>query len=101
MTPWKFITNHAQVLCLAARQPRITARDLSAAIGITEKSARNIIADLEAEGYLTKTREGRRVRYQVNADMPLRHETQQDKAVGAVLKVLGWKGRHARGPISS
>ncbi len=96
MPGWKFLTNHSRVLCLIARQPRITAREISAAIGITEKTTRNIITDLETEGYTTKKREGRRLRYRVNPDLPLRHEMEQDKAVGDLLKVLGWRRRSRR-----
>ena len=93
MPGWKFVTNHALVLCLIAQQSRITARELSLAISITEKATRKIITDLEADGYVTKKREGRRLKYRVNPDLPLRAETQQDKVVGDLLEVLGWKRR--------
>lgn len=96
MPGWKFLTNHALVLCLVAQQSRITARDISANIGITEKATRNIINDLEGDGYITKKKEGRRVKYTVYTDQPLRHETQQDKAIGDLLEVLGWKPRKTR-----
>jgi DNA-binding Lrp family transcriptional regulator len=93
MPGWKFLTNHALVLCLIAQQPRITAREISGAIGITEKATRNIINDLEADEYVTKKKEGRRLRYRIDPDMPLRHDLQQDKAIGDLLEVLGWKPR--------
>ena len=96
MPRWKFVTNHALVLCLIAQQPRITGRDISSAIGITEKTTRKIIADLEAESYVSKKREGRRLRYRVNPDLPLRAEMQQDKGVGGLLEVLGWKRRRKK-----
>jgi len=96
MPGWKFVTNHALVLCQIAQQPRITAREISTTIGITEKATRRIIADLEADGYVSKKREGRRLRYRVNPDLPLRGETQLDKAVGSLLEVLGWKRRRRR-----
>jgi DNA-binding transcriptional ArsR family regulator len=93
MPGWKFLTNHALVLCIVAQQPRITARDIAQTIGITEKATRNIIKDLEADGYVTKKREGRRTRYKIDPDLPLRDETQQDKAIGDLLGILGWKRR--------
>jgi DNA-binding Lrp family transcriptional regulator len=96
MPGWKFLTNHAMVLCLIAQQSRITAREISATIGITEKATHNIIKDLEADGYITKKREGRRIKYRVDPDMPLRSETQQDKAIGDLLETLGWKRRKRR-----
>jgi DNA-binding Lrp family transcriptional regulator len=93
MPEWKFLTNHALVLCLIAQHPRITAREISASIGITEKATRNIINNLEADGYVTKKREGRRIKYRVDPDLPLRSDTQQDRAIGDLLETLGWK-RH-------
>ena len=93
MPGWKFVTNHALVLCLIIQQTRVTAREISMTIGITEKTTRRIITDLEANGYVTKKREGRRLRYRVNSNLPLRAETQQDKAIGDLLEVLGWKRR--------
>ncbi len=97
MTGWKFVTNHALVLCQIAQQPRITIRELSLTIGITEKAIHRIITDLEIDGYITKIREGRRLRYRINADLCLRDEMVQDKAVGDLLEVLGWRRR--RRPI--
>src|SRR4030043_262065 len=96
MPGWKFLTNHALVLCLIAQKPRITAREIAATIGITEKATRNIINDLETGDYITKKREGRRIRYRIDPDMPLRSETQQDKAIGDLLETLGWKRRKSQ-----
>lgn len=98
MAEWKFLTNHALVLCAIAKQPRITVREIATSIGITERTTRNIIADLEANGYIAKKREGRRIRYRINPDLPLRQDLQQGKAVGDLLEVLGWK-RKQRKPV--
>jgi DNA-binding MarR family transcriptional regulator len=91
MREWTFLTNHALVLLYLAKHPRITARELSMAIGITERAVRKIIADLDAEGYFTKEKEGRRVRYYVNPKVRFRHPTQKDKAIEKLLGALGWK----------
>jgi DNA-binding transcriptional ArsR family regulator len=101
MPGWKFLTNHALVLCFIAKQRRITAREISATIGITEKATRNIISDLENDGYVTKKREGRNIRYRVNPYLSLRSEATQDKAIGDLLETLGWKrhGRQTKKPI--
>jgi predicted ArsR family transcriptional regulator len=93
MPGWKFLTNHAQVLCLIAQRPRITARDISNIVGITEKATRNIINDLEYDGYVTKKKEGRRIKYRFDPSLSLRSEAQQDKAIGDLLEILGWKRR--------
>lgn len=99
MTGWTFLTNHALVLSYIAKHPRVTAREIAAAVGITERATRKIIADLSASGYVRKTREGRRSRYDVEAEVPLRHQMQWDTSIGELLKALGWHRR--RFPASS
>ena len=74
-----------------AEQPRITGREISMNIGITDKATHRIITDPEGDGYVTKKREGRRLRYRVNPDLPIRAETQRDKAVSGLLEVVAWK----------
>ncbi|MCE5263305.1 MAG: winged helix-turn-helix domain-containing protein [Deltaproteobacteria bacterium] len=91
--PWTFITNHAAVLSLLAKQPRITARQISQEVGITERSVRLIISDLEKSGYIVKTREGRGARYLVDPTRSLRHRTHQDVAVGHLISILSAKDR--------
>lgn len=93
MPEWTFLTNHGLVLSYLASHPRITARELGDAIGITERATRKIIADLSETGYIIKKREGRRNRYRLNADLSLRHPTQQEAGIGDLLQALGWKRR--------
>ena len=88
MRQWTFITHHAAILVLMVTNPRITGRDLSARVGVTERTVRTIISDLEQDGYITKRHEGRTVNYTVNPDCSLRHSTQSDKAVGQLLSLL-------------
>lgn len=88
MTRCALLTNHALVLNFLARHPSITAYEISSEVGITERAVRKIIADFGTEGYIVKEREGRRVRYQINARMPLRDRTQQGKVLGDFLKAL-------------
>jgi hypothetical protein len=99
MRRWTFITHHAAILVLMSVNPRITARDLSSRVGVTERTVRTIISDLEQEGYITKKHEGRAVKYTVNPGCSLRHSTQSDKAVGQLLAILG--GLPAPPPNSS
>jgi DNA-binding transcriptional ArsR family regulator len=88
MATWTFLTNHAIVLTFLAKHPLITGRDLSTLIGITERSVRNIISDLESEGYVKRSKEGRRVRYKTNPHLPFRHQSQKDKAISILLHAL-------------
>jgi DNA-binding transcriptional ArsR family regulator len=91
MKQWTFITHHAAVLVLMANHSRITARELAQQVGVTERTVRMIISDLEAGGYIQKVREGRGVQYRVYPEIPLRHQVQQETAVGQLLEVLGWR----------
>jgi DNA-binding Lrp family transcriptional regulator len=88
MPAWTFITSHGAVLRLVASQPQITARAIAAELGITERSVLRIIGDLEGEGHLRRTREGRVNRYRVNYDLPLRGPALRDIVVGELLKVV-------------
>ena len=63
---WTLLTGHGHVLVEIARAPDARIRDVSAAVGLTERTVQAIVADLEAAGYLTRTRTGRRTRYTVN-----------------------------------
>ena len=74
---WTLLTGHGHVLVEIARNPGARIRDISAAAGITERTVQAIVADLEAAGYLTRTRTGRRTRYTVNPDSSFRHPAQE------------------------
>ena len=88
MAEWAFLTNHAIVLFFLAKHPLITGRELSGLIGITERSVRNIISDLESGGYIKRSKDGRQVSYKINLDLLLRHQTQRDKAIRILLEAL-------------
>jgi DNA-binding transcriptional ArsR family regulator len=88
MAEWAFLTNHAIVLSFLAKHQLITGRELAGLIGITERTVRNIISDLESGGYIKGSKEGRQVRYKVNPDLPFRHHTQKDKAIKILLEAL-------------
>lgn len=90
---WTFITNHAVVLTLLNREERLTSREIAFALGITERSVIRIIKDLEAEGYITKRREGRENRYTVNTEMPLRRDDQREVPVYELLRLITHRKR--------
>jgi hypothetical protein len=93
MSEWTFLTNHAIVLSYISLHPWITAIELANAAGITERATRKIIADLLRDDYIGKERKGRRNRYHIKPDRPLRHPGIEETAVGYLLEVLGWKKR--------
>ena len=71
-----------------SRDPGARIRDISVAVGLTERTVQAIVADPEAAGYLTRTRTGRRVRYTVNLDSLFRHPAQEGQRVGPFLALL-------------
>lgn len=85
---WTFLTNHAHTLLCLAQGESLTARELSLRIGITERSVQAILADLIADGYLTKSKIGRRNSYTVNSDGRLRHPLESAHTVGDLIKAL-------------
>ena len=88
MPAWHFITNHGAVLVLIAQRRQITAREIAAALGLTERPVRRIIAELEAAGYLRKQRVGRVNQYEVALDLPLRQPLHREVAVGDLLEIF-------------
>jgi len=95
ITGWDFLTNHAHVLTCVAHDPGIRLRDIAAAVGITERAAHRILSELVEEGYVLRERHGRRNRYQVKPELPLRHPLVQEREVGDLLEVLLGSARPA------
>jgi Mn-dependent DtxR family transcriptional regulator len=85
---WTFLTNHSHVLVCIANDSDILTRDVARLVGITERSAQRIIAELEEAGYLSHAKVGRRNHYEVHGDRPLRHPLENHLAVEAILDVL-------------
>ena len=73
MADWTFLTNHTHVLVCLLQDPSARLRDVADRIGITERAVQNIILDLETARVLHRVREGRRNRYKIQLDLPLRH----------------------------
>jgi predicted DNA-binding transcriptional regulator YafY len=88
MAGWSFLTTHGRVLLCIAHDPGVRLRDIAASVGITERSAYAIVADLAAAGYAVKRKDGRRNRYQIQAHMPLPDPASQHLAIGEVLALL-------------
>ena len=85
---WRFVTNHAHVLETIASDPTTRLRDIAHTVGITERTAAQIVNDLVEAGYLTKFRDGRRNRYDVHEELPLRHPRHRHHTVGELIRFL-------------
>jgi DNA-binding transcriptional ArsR family regulator len=90
MTHWSFLSNYGLVLAYIGRYPDSTGREIAQAVGITERAVRMIVADLRASGYVEPEKVGRRNRYRINEDQPLRLLGKQAVTVGDLLGVF-WR----------
>ena len=85
---FRFVTNHAHVLQVICADPTARLRDIAQTVGVTERTAAQIVNDLEQAGYLSKSREGRRNRYEVHEDLSLRHPQHRHRTVGDLIRFL-------------
>jgi len=85
---WGFLTNHARVLLHVAHDPGARLRDIAASLGITERRAHGIITDLAEAGYVITQKDGRRNRYQIQADLPIPEPGTREPAVGEVVALF-------------
>lgn len=87
-TGWTFFSNHAHVLFCLSADPTMLLKEVAARVGVTERAVLRIVAELEDAGVLQRQREGRRNRYMVIPDAPLRHAVEAHCTVGELLAVI-------------
>lgn len=85
---WTFLSNHGHVLIFLAQDPTARVRDIAQKVGITERSAQIILADLEASGYLAKKKVGRRNEYTIKTDKKFRHPSESHKSIKSLLEIF-------------
>jgi len=86
--PFRFLSNHGMVLLSIAHNPRARMRDIAAEVGITERAAQRLVADLIAADYVSSERDGRRNRYTVRTDLSISLPSRRDIDLGSLLSVL-------------
>ena len=85
---WTFLTNHARVLAVIADNHSARIRDIAAHCRLTERAVQKIIADLEQDGYLSHTKEGRSNIYRIEPGRLLRHPAEAGLSVASLLSLL-------------
>ena len=85
---WTFVTNHTRVLLCLDQNPDVRMRDVADTIGITERAAQRILADLVEAGYVRRTRTGRRNHYTIDRSAAMRHTSQLGHGIGQLLDLL-------------
>ncbi|MEV7416214.1 helix-turn-helix domain-containing protein [Streptomyces sp. NPDC089919] len=87
-TGWTFVTQHTRILVMVLRDPEVRLRDMAARCRLTERAAQAIVADLEAAGYLTRVRHGRRNHYEVIPGTVFRHPAEGHHQIADFLQLL-------------
>jgi DNA-binding IclR family transcriptional regulator len=85
---WTFLSSHGHVLLQIARDPEIRLGDVAKHIGITERAVQRIVADLEAGHYIRRERWGRRNRYHLQPDLPMRHPVEAHLPLRSLIALL-------------
>jgi Mn-dependent DtxR family transcriptional regulator len=88
MAAWSLLTNHARTIVCIAHDPSVRLRDIAITLGITERSAFGIVTDLTAAGYVIKDKDGRRNRYRIQAQVPLREHIGRQHTLGELLALF-------------
>ena len=68
MRRWGFLTSHALIMIYVIQSPRSTVREISMAVGLTERATHAALQDLREAGIVDRRREGRRNYYILNLD---------------------------------
>ncbi len=86
------LSNHGRVMLCVAAQPGARERDIAGRVGIAERSAGRIVADLVALGYVDRRRLGRGYVHAINEDAPLHHPLWAERTVRDFLRLLRREG---------
>src|SRR5215210_1721159 len=98
--PWTVLSNHGIALVCVAREPGMRMRDIADCMGVSDRTAFGVVDDLVEEGYLRRSKDGNRNRYEVNPEAPLRHPTMEGHWVGEILAVIVPESMRGRRPPS-
>jgi predicted transcriptional regulator len=85
---WTFLSNHGHILVFINGNPDAKVREIAHEVGVTERSALGILADLEDAGYISVKKIGRRNTYKVNPKLKFRHPIESDKPISALLRIF-------------
>jgi hypothetical protein len=94
MSKWTLFSNHGHVLVVLSRDADARLRDVAQIVGITERAVQKIVRDLQDGGLVSVTKHGRRNRYRLRLNQPLRHSLEAHCTIGELLDMVN---RHAPG----
>lgn len=86
---WSLLTPHAHVLLCIANDPDTRVREIAEAVGISERGAHQIVADLVDAGFIRRARIGRRNHYAIEEKSTLKHGPVKHRRIGSIVALLG------------
>ena len=86
---WSLLTPHAHVLLCIARDPDSRVWEIAESVGISERGAHQIVADLVTAGYVKRARIGRRNRYAIEEKTPLESGPVHHRKIASIVALLG------------
>src|SRR5262245_26873545 len=82
---WSLLTAHALVLLHISRTPDTRVREIAMTVGISERGAHQIVADLVLARYVQRTRVGRRNHYSIEGRTHLRQDPVRHRRVASII----------------
>jgi predicted transcriptional regulator len=82
------MATHGIVLFFLAANPDSTMREMSEALGVTERRIAQVVRDLADEDLIKVTRRGRRNSYTINPEARFRHPTLSHVKLGSFVSVV-------------
>lgn len=85
---WTFLTNHAHVLLAVSASPDLRLKEIAERVNVTERTATQILFDLENIGCIERRKQGRRNHYVVLSNQPLRHPLEEHHQISDLIEAL-------------
>jgi len=85
---WSLFASHGLVLAFVANNPDATIREISDALGLTERQISRVLRELENGGLISVEKAGRRNCYAVNEDAAYDHPTLAHVKIRDLVRVM-------------
>jgi DNA-binding IclR family transcriptional regulator len=98
LSNWTLMASHGVVLFYIALKPEATMRQMSFALGLTERSVVRIVHELSEAGYIEVHRSGSRNVYCVNTEATFQGPAMSQVSVSDFVRLLSKDGDHCESP---
>lgn len=82
---WGIWSRHGTVILYVAARPGSSVADIASGLNLTQRTIRDIVADLRRVEMLNVSRRGRRLHFTVNLDAKFRHPTIKDVSLQTLV----------------